>query len=396
MIRSRARFRCALAVLVTLALRAGAEEDSAPALQQRLRAGTEAHLTYIGEEMANLSGGIRRGAAYEGLLDAHVALDLEKIAGLTQTTFFAQILAPHGVGLTEKYVGDFNVLSNIDAFDTVRLYEIRIEKRIGDDQRHVSLRAGKLAVDTEFFTCDCGGVFMNSSFGALNTISQVPGFAIWPLSTPGIRAEFADGSWVFRSGVYGGNAGSELRTEHGTHFGIRGSDGALLIGEIGWRTIGDGPRTSVKAGAFYDTAKYPDVRGDHVHRGNGGAYVAAERQVSGTDGSAGLSLFTRASAVPDDRNEAAWYAEGGAVYEGLVHTGDRLGAGVSFTKISDRFPHGAGEAAHHETVLELTYQTALMLDHLRLQPDFQYILNPGGATRAQDAVVAGLRAIVDF
>ena len=110
----------------------------------------------------------------------------------------------------------------------------------------------------------------------------------------------------------------------------------------------------------------------------------------------GLALFSRASAVPEDRNEAAWYVEGGTVYKGLAQHGDALAAGAGFTKMSEDFPSRNGDPAHHETVLELTYLSALIYGHVRLQPDFQYIFNPGGTERAADAIVTGLRVVLSF
>ena len=73
--------------------------------------GTQAQLFYTGEVLGNVSGGLKRGAIYEGLLDVRLKLDLEKIAGWSQTSFFVQALYPHGSSLTQKYVGDRGVRS---------------------------------------------------------------------------------------------------------------------------------------------------------------------------------------------------------------------------------------------------------------------------------------------
>jgi carbohydrate-selective porin OprB len=46
--------------------------------------------TYIGEALGNPSGGLKRGAIYEGRLNLAVDVDLEKLAGLRELTFHAR------------------------------------------------------------------------------------------------------------------------------------------------------------------------------------------------------------------------------------------------------------------------------------------------------------------
>jgi len=79
--------------------------------------------SYIGEGLANISGGFRRGGVYEGLLTLGISLDLEKLVNWKGGTFFTSMLYPHGESLTDRYVHDLNRVSNIDAYDSMRLYE---------------------------------------------------------------------------------------------------------------------------------------------------------------------------------------------------------------------------------------------------------------------------------
>lgn len=382
----------ALCALVFGANACGAELK-APAWSEAV----DLHFTGIGQVLANVSGGIRRGAVYEGLLETRLALDLEKLAGFQGTAFFANVLYPHGSSLTERYVGDFNVVSNIDAFDTVRLHEIWLEKAWGDDAKGVSVRAGKLSIDTEFILSEHGAVLINSSFGAWPLLSQMDGVAIWPLSLPGVRLEAHRDQWIARTGVFAGSTRGEVVNANGTRFEAGTDDGVLWIGELGWRAAGETdeslPRVSLKAGVFFTTADTANLRTGRDHDGNGGIYAAGEGELFRT-GSCAVGGFARAGAVPEDRNVAAWYLEGGATCCGLFCAGDSLVAGVSYTRFSSRLPAAGSEPTHHETVIELTYQTALLFQCLRVQPDVQYICNPGGVIAAPDAVVLGLRCLV--
>ncbi len=52
------------------------------------------------EVWGNVSGGLRRGAAYDGLTTASMKLDLDKLIGWKDATFFANAYQIHGSGPT--------------------------------------------------------------------------------------------------------------------------------------------------------------------------------------------------------------------------------------------------------------------------------------------------------
>ena len=86
-------------------------------------AGVTPLINYTGEELANLSGDTGQGGNYEGLLKLGLTLDLEKLVKWTGGSLYFAVLYPHGLGITNRYVHDYNVLSNIDAYDSWRLFE---------------------------------------------------------------------------------------------------------------------------------------------------------------------------------------------------------------------------------------------------------------------------------
>src|SRR4051812_40603281 len=79
--------------------------------------------TYIGEALGNASGGVRRGAIYEGRLDFGVDVDLEKRAGWGGATLHANFYQIHGSGLSRDYIGNLMLVSGIEALPATRLYE---------------------------------------------------------------------------------------------------------------------------------------------------------------------------------------------------------------------------------------------------------------------------------
>src|SRR6478609_5588851 len=59
---------------------------------------------YIGEALGNASGGMRRGAIYEGRLDVGVDVDLERAVGWNGAVFHANAFQIHGPGLSRDYI----------------------------------------------------------------------------------------------------------------------------------------------------------------------------------------------------------------------------------------------------------------------------------------------------
>jgi porin len=113
----------------------------------------------------------------------------------------------------------------------------------------------------------------------------------------------------------------------------------------------------------------------------------------------GLSAFTRWSLAPEDRNPVTFYFDAGLNYTGLLPGRDKdvLGVAFSYERLSPELRQSNGDPvpSHHEHVLEATYLWNLN-DHVSVQPDLQYIFNPGAVGTIPNAFVAGLRFGINF
>src|SRR4030081_3999666 len=69
----------------------------------------------------------------------------------------------HGEGLSRNNLQNFFVVSGIEALPTTRLYEAYFERKWGNNV--VSLKAGQLAADSEFFNTKYTDVLTNASMG---------------------------------------------------------------------------------------------------------------------------------------------------------------------------------------------------------------------------------------
>lgn len=406
-------------------------ESANPALLAHLQSGlrpTEAiefHFSYIGELFGNLSGGSGQGAIYEGLVKTGVEVDLEKLIGWKGATFYTDMLYPHGNGLTQTYTHDLEMVSSIDAYDSVRLNELWLEQKLFHDT--VSLRLGEEAADTEFFVCDSGALFINGAFGAIPLVSANVSAPVYPLSAPAVRVEWDPTAAItWRTGIYNGDVGDQAtNNQHGTRFSFSSQTGALILSELVYQTYvaegATGLPGTFKLGGFYHTGEFDDISDNGVtHRDDYGIYAIIDQAIyrprllpvtnsnakegaSNTADSSddrGLNFFLRlGAALPEDRNLVTSYFEGGFNYKGLIpgREKDVCGLGCNCARINHhvRDESGAPVPSHQETVIEMTYQLAVT-DWLSLQPDLQYITNPGGTDHTANAFVAGCRVTVDL
>jgi porin len=311
-------------------------------------------------------------------------------------------------------VRDFNVLSNIDTVHSPRLYEAWLEQEV--DGGKFSIRAGQLPLDTEFCVSTNAALFVNSAFGAPPTLNTDLNVAVYPVAAPGVRLRVTpDDAWSMQGGVFDGDVGDLHTTNRdGLRFNLNGSDGALAIGEVAY-TVNPPPGAAAagqgaperplsgtyKVGGFYDSSHFPlDATGGR-HDGDYGLYFITDQELWHAPGAPdqGLRGFARISWVPADRNKAEFYCDGGFNYQGLIpgRTADLLGLAVSYTKMSDDLLYAQGNPNrnHYETIVELTYQ-AVMTGWLNVQPDVQYIFNPGAVGAQPNALVLGLRFNMTF
>jgi porin len=96
-----------------------------------------------------------------------------------------------------------------------------------------------------------------------------------------------------------------------------------------------------------------------------------------------------------------FYSDAGLVYTGLVPTrdADKLGVAFGYAQMGSQYASlGSAQGlpgVGYEAVTELSYAMQLS-PSVSLQPDLQYILHPGGTQQYGNALVVGVRAVVNF
>lgn len=384
---------------------------------------------YTNDLLSNLSGGNKRGTVDQGKAEAIVTVDLQKLAGWQGLTLYANAFQIHNTGrMRRDYVGGINTIAAIEATPTTRLSELWIEQKFSGDR--ASFRIGQLAADTEFFFSDLSSMFLQSDWPTIAAVNLPSGGPAYPLSTPGMRLKVEPARDVslliamFNGDPAGPGTGDEqIRNRYGLNFRVR--DPPLIIGEaqFRWNQGGDnaGLAGIVKLGGWTHLGEFDDQRfandgslladptGSGIaakRRGNFGLYGIIDQQiyrVPGGDPGKGVSVFSRASVSPSDRNLVDRYIDGGIVFTGLIpnRPADRFGASVIYTRFSDGVRGFDGDQTiitglpqpirDYEANLELTYLAQIVPDWT-VQPDLQYIWHPSGRP-GRDAKVVGLRSM---
>ena len=403
--------------------------------------GVSIGITETSEGLGNATGGLQRGAIYEGLAAATLNIDTGKLLGLDGGTISISAYQVHGRGLSANNLDNLSTISSIEADRSLRLFEAWYEQSVFAGK--AAIRIGQQAADQEFLISQYGTLFINSQFGwpTLPGVDLPSGANSYPLGTPGVRLKLQPtDALTALVAVYNGDpAGKgtgdpQIRDAGGTRFDI--DDGVFVIGEM-QLAINQGKGQhglpgAYKIGAYYNSNAFGDQETDNqgrsladpgsdgnalLHRRDWGVYAVMDQLLwqHGNGADKGIGLFGRIVGTRGDRNLVSLYVEGGLTWKGMLpgRPDDSLGMAVGYTQISGRarqldrdtafFSGETYPVRDAETVIELTYQ-APVTPWLSLQPDAQYVIHPsGGVPDPDDAVrligdeaVFGLRATIAF
>jgi porin len=398
------------------------------------------------EYLNNLSGGSRRGDAYDGLTQFGIGVDTQKAFGLPGGIFNVSGLQIHGTNLSSRDLQTLQYASGIEADDATRLWELWYQQSLLGGK--VDVKVGQQSLDQEFMVSQYAGMFMNATFGwsVLPSLDLPAGGPAYPLSSLGARLRVmpSDG-WTVLAGVFDGNpAGNgvgdpqELNA-HGTNFDLH--DSALFIGEVQY-SLNPAPSDpaaarptglpgTYKLGFWYDTQEFADQGFDtnglllanpasngivQSHRGDYSFYAVADQMIwrPSADSPQSIGVFARMMGAPGDRNLVDLGINAGVTLKAPFkgRDNDVVGLAVGYAQIGSHAQDFAGTSAIYtpgypsrsaETIVEATYQYQVT-PWWQLQADFQYAFRPAGgipnpenpSQRIGNEAIVGLRTNITF
>jgi porin len=404
------------------------------------------------EVLGNVTGGAKRGAAYDGLTQMLLQLDTRRAFGWYGGLFNVSALQIHGDNLSASNLLSLQTASGIEADRSTRLWEFWYDQKFLEEDR-MDIKIGQQSLDQEFMVSQNASYFVNTMFGwpMLPSADLPGGGPAYPLSALGVRVRTRPiDPLTFLVGVFNGSpvrdnsfgAGDpQMQNASGTSFPLNG--GALVIAEMQYTYPSLGTMLyagqseplarTYKLGIWYDTESFADQQFDNSgvslanpvsngmplgHHGNYGIYAVADQLVwvdpHETDRT--INLFARVMGAPQaDRNLVTFSMNAGLTFhEPFLHRDDdTFGIGMGFAKVSGSaaaldkatafFTDSYVPTRGSETYVELTYQYQLA-PWCQLQPDIQYVFTPGGGVadpnaptqRVGNELVLGLRTNILF
>jgi porin len=386
-------------------------------LRTRLRQnGVDLFAGYTSEAAGNLTGGTRRMTTETAQLAFGTTIDTQKLLGLAGGTFQATVTFRRGDNLVANAgLGTLQQPQEIYGYgQTTRLTEFWYDQKLGGG---VDVKLGRLPVGGDFnsFSCDtmsnyfCGAPTGNM-FGA--------SWYNWPASQWAGRVKLNRADWYVQLGAYEQNP---RNLDNAFILGLfHGATGVLLPGEVGLRAhLGAGHLPGLyRAGGWYNTANADDVllnaqglpavlaTGTMLRRsGRYGGFLMAQQQLTGHFTQApgaeatmtqGLSIYAtttwadRYSASVDNQVTMGlrWLGLPGRPKDAITINVGRDHVNTRLAQLYALRTAGARYGA--ETNVELDYGLQLT-GWLNLQPNVQFISNPGGNLDRARVTVIGIK-----
>ena len=383
-------------------------------------------------------GGLRQTTATAGNLDLLLTIDADHFLGGKGSTFFVYGLGIYGENPSLN-VGDVQGVSSIAGPNTWKLFEVWYQKNFFHNRG--SLLLGLYDVTSEFDVIrSASELFFNGSFGtgAEFAASAGNGPSTFPATALAIRGQAILTESMAIRGVLSDGVPGDPGNPNGTQVSLSNEDGIFWGAEFAYYTFPhgrhEGDRQELLSqrrfrlsfsrvgraalmeyqgkyaiGIWGYTTELPDlsevngsgqaIRGD----GNSGLYVLAEQMVfqEDADDTQGLTVSARIGMADPRVNRFSQYYGGSVVYRGLVpgRPTDEFGLGMAAALNSSHYERGQQQAGQQvddaEITLELTYSINLSPQVL-LQPDLQYVINPGTNPTIKNAFILGIRVGLNF
>lgn len=348
-------------------------------------------LTYVGDVVSNIQGGISSGTNYLGMTNLMIGFSSEKAGWWKGGEFFFNGANTHGGEPTANLIGDFQTVSNIEAGDLTYIHEFWYKQSIGT----FDITIGLQDLNVEFAATDFGGAFVNSSFGIHSTIADNIPSPIFPLTRPGITI-----NWQFlknfgmKAAAYDGLVSDYEGNNYNTNWQLTTNEGQLIITEFVFSpTLLSDKTGNYKLGVYSHNFKNSEneLVNSAIENRRGFYLVADQEIIKNKNREGGLAVFTQLGLSNSKENNHHAYFGIGLNYTGLFkkREHDELILGVANTWFKN-------SVNGNESAIELGYR-AVLGEHFFVQPDFQYIINPAGTdNKLNDALVGILRFGINF
>ena len=413
---------CVLSILFPMALFAAEEEkpfagnllgDMSGKRTLLQNKGVDITLEYKGDTFGVVSGGIKKGTNYLDNLDIKFALDGEKIANLHGNHALIYFLNNDGGKPNTNGAGSIAGVDNIEVTSNAfHIYEAWDEQSFAEGK--ASILVGLHDLNSEFYSTKISGNFLKPEYGISSEMAATGqnGPSIFPITSLAARFKITPTPTSYGEFAVFNQTPDSSNHLHGLHIDFNKNGGVLLIAEFGLTPalagkVEDTPN-KLGVGVWRYTKKVDDIvdtdaAGNPLKQYNQGLYFLSGRQIY-TDSSnpaKHLQAFFRSGMTDGNVTNLDYAVQSGIVAGGFVPSRPdaEMGFSVSQTHNAKKFIRAAELAGtpmkKAEYGLEFYYRDSIYRG-VTIQPDMQYIINPGTDPAIENAWIVGMRVDISF
>lgn len=346
----------------------------------------------------NVSGGKDSGTALATDLYAGMTVDLQKAMGWTGWTFNLSGIDRAGASIDDDVGGIYSVMQLVGG-QTYFLYNVSLEKTWQDGK--YAFKFGRITATDDFAGSPFYGYYLNNSIdGQIRAVLFDGVMTSYPFPVWGARFQYTPSdSFRAKLGVYQLTENMWDPDFHGTDFAFRSSDGVSVMGQLEWSWKSAGRPGHFNLGLNAVSFPMPDFNSDSTTNPFFRYYAQADQQVTAEAPGSDQGLYLFGTLAYTDQQQPAlvpFQVSLGAQYVGPFagRNQDRVIFGTTYGQLGDDYAAeqralGNGDP-DYEWVLELGYRIQLT-KFAYVQPDIQYVVNPGGTGKVPDATVIGMQ-----
>lgn len=347
-----------------------------------------------GDLISNMHGGRKSGHSYVGKIDLSLGLSTEKAGWFKGGKLFLHAINAHGGNPSARYVGDIQPVSRIEATNRISLFEFWYRQDIGK----FSVLFGQFDMNSTFAVNATAGNFLNTSFGMYPSIALNVPLSIYPYATPSLYAKWKQSEKLaFQAAVFDGSPLKFQDNPNNLKWQIDGKKRLFSTFEIQMKEIKDSVvKGNYKIGGYYHNGDFRNLSdSSNSVDGSYGIYVTMDRLIiaENSKDNQGVTAFLQSGSSPGKTNLVDFYLSTGLIYTGILpsRSNDILGLGFVYSSINNHL-HQVYPISYTQSrcLIELNYK-AQFGNNFIVQPDFQYIINPGANPAFKNSLVGILR-----
>lgn len=387
------------------------------------KAGISLRAHFTTESAANPNGGRYQKARYTQQIDFGADLDLDRLINIPGAKIQLTLSDRVGHSLSADAIGNqFAVQELYGAGQNFRLAEMNYQQDLLKHQ--VTIELGWSPIGDNFAGLPSFCNFQNGVIcGHANAMTTNSGAHNSPTAEWGARINVRPTpSFYVATGVYQVNP-NEGDPDKGFDLSFQ-STGAFVPVELGWlpgQAAGKLPGT-YKIGGYFNSSETPDVLKDIngslagltgepflQHNGRWGGYIVADQMVFREQSSSnrGLTLGAMVAVGDPDTAKYSYFWVAGGHYQGTFRARDNdvVSFMLAYARTNSRLTQyqqdlntlepGSVGIQTHESIAEIDYGLQLA-PWLKIRPNLQYVINPGGTGKIPNAFVIGLYTQVTF